>query len=165
MVDDNPQRRTVLKGSAVAALASITAGSAAARNEGGAHVTDAYAAVDDTNSVDTNTTDANASDGDGETSETADEAVDRNVAAEMLREYYDGYIEGISQAVATEIQMEAAMIEQGDDQPWPLAVWDDVEDARYAGIELGASGGGSQPFYDEYTSFDRDYDGDDEIDV
>ena len=85
-------------------------------------------------------------------------------AAEMLREFYDGYLEGISQAVATDVQMEASMIENGRDEPWPLAVWDDVEDARSEGITLGASEGGSQPFWDEYQSFDRDYDGGDDTD-
>ncbi|WP_440764266.1 hypothetical protein [Natronorubrum sp. DTA7] len=85
--------------------------------------------------------------------------VDDERAAEMLREFYDGYLEGISQAVATDVQMEASMIEDGRDEPWPLAVWDDVEDARSEGITLGASEGGSQPFWDEYQSFDRDYDG------
>ncbi|WP_440771763.1 hypothetical protein [Natronorubrum sp. DTA28] len=91
-------------------------------------------------------------------------AGDNERAAEMLREFYDGYHEGISQAVATDVQMEASMIEDGRDEPWPLAVWDDVEDARSEGITLGASEGGSQPFWDEFQSFDREFDGGDGTD-
>lgn len=90
--------------------------------------------------------------------------VDNERAAEMLREFYDGYLEGISQAVATDVHMEASMIEDGSDEPWPLEVWDDVEDARSRGITLGASEGGSQPFWDEYQSFDRGYEGGDSDD-
>lgn len=119
--DDGSRRRTVLKGTAIAALASVaSAGGVSGQSD----------------------------DPDGEE------------AAAMLREFYDGYLEGISHAVATEVQMEASMIEDGTDEPWPLAVWDDVEDARAEGITLGASEGGSQPFWDEYQSFDREFDPD-----
>lgn len=134
MVEHDHQRRTVLKGAAVAALASI-AGSTA----GSAQETDGL-----------------------------EDDVDREEAATMLREFYDGYLEGISQAVATEVQMEALMIEDGRDEPWPLAVWDDAEDARHEGITLGASEGGADPFLETYQSFDREFDSGDsagEIDV
>ncbi|SDJ55395.1 hypothetical protein [Natronorubrum texcoconense] len=122
MDEHSPQRRTVLRAGAVAALLSVGGSSAIGAQE---------------------------------------TAGDNERAAKMLREFYDGYLEGISQAVATDVQMEASMIEDGRDEPWPLAVWDDVEDARSEGITLGASEGGSQPFWDEYQSFDRDFDGGD----
>lgn len=125
MDEHSPQRRTVLKAGAAAALLSISGSSATGAQETSA---------------------------------------DNERAAEMLREFYDGYLEGISQAVATDVRMEASMIENGTDEPWPLAVWDDVEDARSRGITLGASEGGSQPFWDEYNSFDREFDGGDGTD-
>ena len=86
---------------------------------------------------------------------------ERERAAEMLREFYDGYLEGIDDAVATEVQMEASTIEDGRNEPWPLDVWDDVEDARQHGVDLGAGEGGSQPFRDAYNSFDRAHDSND----
>lgn len=89
-------------------------------------------------------------------------AVDNDRAAEMLRKFYDGYLDGISQAIGTDVRMEAAMIEDGYADPWPLAVWDDVDDARYHGVTLGADGG-LQPFWDVYTSFDREFDPESEV--
>ncbi|MXV60634.1 hypothetical protein GS429_00815 [Natronorubrum sp. JWXQ-INN-674] len=130
MDENDSRRRTVLKGAAAAALVSLAGSSATGARTGTQSQTQSQVT-----------------------------AADHERAAEMLREFYDGYLEGISHAVSTDVHTEASMIEDGVDEPWPLTVWDDPEQARYHGIDLGAGEGGSQPFWDEYQSFDRAFEG------
>ncbi|ELY60683.1 putative sodium/potassium/calcium exchanger [Natronolimnohabitans innermongolicus] len=104
------------------------------------------AADDGANGENGDDSDENGDDGEND-DQWSDE--ERELAAEMIAQYYAGYEAGISQATDAGWATERNQIEMGESEPWPLEEWDDPQDAFEEGESLGA-GDGAQPIEDEY---------------
>ncbi|QSX00901.1 hypothetical protein [Haloterrigena alkaliphila] len=77
----------------------------------------------------------------------------RELAAEMLSQYYQGYLSGISMATDSGWANHRAQIigegGLGEVDPWPLEEWNSVDDAFEEGMHLG-SGDGATPLGEAY---------------
>ena len=80
---------------------------------------------------------------------------ERREAAEMIQQYYEGYLAGISMATDAGWSTEQNQIRgdepAGDRDPWPLEEWNSTDEAFEEGRHLGG-GEGAQPIVDEYRA-------------